>query len=406
MMRLIEKAEQFEEIIQQQHTPLGLVFDIFPPSNGDPVRYVDVEDAAIWTGVYVASQAFRFSATGEQQAMENLERSLAAIHDLRMITGKEGLIARGFLKGTDPSIFDTEGHIGTGDYEGYVWKGDVSRDQCLGVFFGLGIAHPFIESSESKDRATEDIRSLGNHIIDNNLRIIDVDGEPTRYGNFSATPVRVDGFSAILALSVIQTAYGITGDEKFSQYYAKRLVEEDRYHSVARRWLQFGLRVFRNHINYNMAFLALHILITFETDAQRKALYLRLLDGIWGDVRSDLNSFFTFTHHGLLGQGQSGDGAIRDALQSLELFPFPLVNRKVENSKDPSIPRSWIRDRKRRRQARHALPMDRRVPNNFIWKENPRLLDGGSDNGRIFHPVGYLVAYWIGRYYDFISPNA
>jgi len=93
-------------------------------------------------------------------------------------------------------------------------------------------------------------------------------------------------------------------------------------------------------------------------------------------------------------------------LQSLELFPLPLVNRKVENSKDPSIRRSWIRDRKRRRQARHALPMDRRVPNNFMWKENPRLLDGGSDNGRIFHPVGYLIAYWMGRYYDFISPDA
>jgi hypothetical protein len=405
-MRLIEKAERFDEIIQQQHAPLGLVFDIFPPSNGESVRYVDVEDAAIWTGVYVASQAFRFSATGEQQAMENLERSLTAIHDLRMITGKEGLIARGFLEGTDPSIFDTEGHIGTGDYEGYVWKGDVSRDQCLGVFFGLGVAHPFIESSESKDRIAEDIRSLGNHIIDNNLRIIDVDGEPTRYGNFSATPLRVDGFSAILALSVIQTAYGITGDERFSQYYAKRLVEEERYHRVARRWLQVGLRVFRNHINYNMAFLALYILIAFETDAQLKSLYLGLLEGIWDDVRHDLNSFFTFIHHGLPGQGQSGDSAIHDALQSLELFPFPLVNRKVENSKDPSIPKSLIRDRKRRRQSRHPLPMDRRVPNNFIWKENPRLLDGGSDNGRIFHPVGYLVAYWMGRYYDFISPNA
>jgi hypothetical protein len=405
-MRLIEKAERFDEIIQQQHTPLGLALDVFPPSNGKPVRYADVEDAAIWTGIYIASQAFRFSATGEQQAMENLERSLAAIHDLRMITGKEGLIARGFLEGTDPSIFGPEWHRGTGDYEGYVWKGDVSRDQCLGVFFGLGIAHPFIQSSESKDRIVEDIRSLASHIMDNNLRIIDIDGEPTRYGNFSATPLRVDGFSAILALSVIQTAYGITGDEKFSQYYAKRLVEEERYHRIARRWLHFGLRIFRNHINYNMAFLALYILVTFETDAQLKSLYLGLSDSIWRDVRHDLNSFFTFIHHGLRGQSQSGNGAIRDALQSLELFPLPLVNRKVENSKDPSIPKSLIRDRKRRRQARHALPMDRRVPNNFMWKENPRLLDGGFDDGRIFHPVGYLIAYWMGRYYNFISPDA
>jgi len=401
-MKMVEKAQHYDEIIQEQHTPLGLVFDVFPPSNVSPIRYADVEDSAIWTGAYIASQAFRFSVTGNQRAMENIERSLFAIHELRMITAKEGLLARGFLKGTSAPANETEWHKGTGDYENYVWKGDVSRDQYLGIFFGLAVAFPFIQSEVVKNMILVDIHSLADHIIDNNLHIIDVDGKPTQYGNFSVRPFNVDGLSAILALAIIRIAHNITGDEKFRRYYTDYLIRSEQYHKIAWQWLGFGLELFRNYVNYNMAFMALYSLITVEIDSELKLLYLNLLDKIWINVKDDLNSFFTFIHHGMRGI-ISLDEAIRGAIQSLELFPFPLVNRVVENSKDPSISKSFFLDRKWRRQAKYPLPMDHRVPSNFIWKENPRLLDGGSGNGRIFHPASYLVAYWMGRYYRLIS---
>jgi len=330
--------------------------------------------------------------------MENIERSLFAIHELRMITGKEGLLARGFLK--IPA--NEKWHKGTGDYESYFWKGDVSRDQYLGIFFGLAVAFPFIQSAVVNNMILVDIHSLADHIIDNNLRIIDVDDKPTQYGNFSVRPFNVDGLSAILALAVIRIAHSITGDEKFRRYYTDYLIRSEQYHKIAWRWLGSGLELFRNYINYNMAFMALYSLITVEIDSELKSLYLSLLDKIWINVKDDLNSFFTFIHHGLRGM-RVPDDAVHGAIQSLELFPFPFVNRVVENSKDSSIPESFFMDRKWRRQAKYPLPMDRRVPNNFIWKENPRLLDGGSDNGRIFHPAGYLAAYWMGRYYGLIS---
>ena len=399
-MKLIEKAQQFDQIAQQ-HTPLGLILDIYPAS---PVGYLDIEDAAIWTGVYLASQVFKFSVTGEQQADENVERSLAAIGELREITGKSGLIARGFVKWADTSIFGSEGHKGTGDYEEYVWKGDVSRDQYMGVFFGLGAVYRFIQGPETQEKVVELTRSLAIHIMDNNLRIIDVDSEHTRYGNFRVGFPNVDGLTAIMALAAMRLAHGITDDESFERYYKNYLIQKKKYHKIAQRWLPLGLKLFRNHINYNLAFLALFNLVSFETNAQLKSLYLGLLDRIWRDIRHDLNSFFNFIHHGLLGRTDSD--AIRDGVESLRLFPIPLANREVRNSADPDIPISLFRDRKGRKQAKHALPMDCRVPNNFMWKENPCLLDGGADNGRVFHPAGYLIAYWMGRYYNFIPPDA
>lgn len=403
-MKLIEKARQFDEIIQQQHTPLGLAVDLVPSTDEKPIVYLDVEDSAIWTGIYIASQAFRFAVTSENEASKNMERSLSAIHDLRMITGKEGLIARGILKGKDPSVFSTDGYKGTGNYQGYVWNGGVSRDQYLGVFYGMGIAYLLIQNSEAKDRLVEDVRSLANHIVDNNLRIIDIDGKPTQYGNFSSSTLGMDGLGPIMALAVIKIACSITGDDKFKHYYEKQLIKKEGYHTTSRRWLRLGLTLLRNHVNYNLAFLSLYSLISFETESKLKSLYLQLLENIWQDIQDELNSFFNFIHHGL-NQKASVDNAIKDALESLQLFPIPLVNKKIENSKDPSIPKAILRDRKGRRQSRYPLPMDRRVRNNFIWKENPRCLDGGADNGRTYHPVGYLIAYWMGRYYKFISDD-
>jgi hypothetical protein len=313
-------------------------------------------------------------------------------------------MARGFVEWADTSIFRSEGHKGTGNYEGYVWNGDVSRDQYTGVFFGLGTAYQIMQSPETQERIAELTASLAKHIMDNNLRIIDVDVEPTRYGNFRVGFPYVDGFAAILALSSMRLAHGITGNDTFERYYKEYLIQKKRYHKIGRRWLRRGLKLLRNHINYNLAFLAFFNLIRFETNAQLRSLYIGLLDKVWRDIRHDLNSFFNFIHHGLLGRTDSD--AIRDAVESLRLFPIPLNNRAVRNSEDPDIPKSFFRDRKKRKQSKRALPMDRRVPNNFMWKENPRRLDGGADNGRVFHPAGYLIAYWMGRYYDFIPPDA
>ena len=411
-MRLVDKAKEFDQMKANylnrsvSHTPFGLVVDVDFYDDGRFV-YGEIVDAAIWTGVYIASQGFRFAVTNEQQAIENMERSLRAVQDLRMITGKEGLIARGFLKDFYQSRPDWR--QGTGDYQGYVWRGDASRDGYLGVFFGLGIASQYIQSAETKHRAVEDIRSLANHLIDNGLRIIDVDGKPTEHGSFSnkVFGIPLEALGALMALSVIRTAHRITGDEKFKSYYEQELIRKKGYHRTANRFLQLGLRLFGNYINDNLAFLALFSLITSEDDTRLKSGYLSILDQIWKNRRGDLNSFFNVIHHGLLGK-DSGEEAIRDAIDSLKRFPFPLENKDVKNSKDPNIPKAkwpFLRDRQGKAQSRHPLPMDIRVRGNFMWKDNPRRLDGGRNNFQRFHPVAYLISYWMGRYYDLIGPD-
>jgi hypothetical protein len=45
-----------------------------------------------------------------------------------------------------------------------------------------------------------------------------------------------------------------------------------------------------------------------------------------------------------------------------------------------------------------------RCPRKFLWWANPYDLDGCTANPRrIEPPTDYLLAYWMGRYYGFIS---
>ena len=47
--------------------------------------FEDYGDSAIWTGLYVASQAFRYGSTGEQAALDNMENGLRALHRLQIL---------------------------------------------------------------------------------------------------------------------------------------------------------------------------------------------------------------------------------------------------------------------------------------------------------------------------------
>jgi hypothetical protein len=40
-----------------------------------------------------------------------------------------------------------------------------------------------------------------------------------------------------------------------------------------------------------------------------------------------------------------------------------------------------------------------------IWHRNPFELDGGSDSGEERTGCDYLLPYWLGRYYGYISED-
>jgi len=147
------KASEISERIQERHTPFKTILD---PQNESPTstvlrRYARAGDSAIWTGHYLAAEAFRYKITASNAALQNLRRTLEGLGSLVEITGT-GLLARCLFPESwefgAAAINEECRHgirRGTINGEKYLWVGNTSRDQYSGVFFGLGAAYDLVD---------------------------------------------------------------------------------------------------------------------------------------------------------------------------------------------------------------------------------------------------------------------
>jgi len=95
----------------------------------------------------------------------------------------------------------------------------------------------------------------------------------------------------------------------------------------------------------------------------------------------------------------------------LSSFPLSLNNHEIINRKDrdiqqklfpPLVKHSW------RAEAKVPLPIYRRPLSYNEWKQNPFRLDGKfHKRGRVLFPgTDFLLAYWMGRYYQLIGEGS
>jgi hypothetical protein len=116
-------------------------------NTGSVVRSFGYGDSAIWTGHWLAAQAFRHAVTGEPEALANVRSSLEGIGRLIDLNGGTGLPARAAAPVSHPTgaeIAQRGAYRTTvvGADTWVTWAGDgMSRDQLSGLFFGLGVAH-------------------------------------------------------------------------------------------------------------------------------------------------------------------------------------------------------------------------------------------------------------------------
>src|SRR5262245_16960991 len=144
-----DDARAISENILTRHMPFGVIVDpVFEsPGSNLIVSYTHCGDAAIWTGHYLAAEAFRYRVTGE--GMDGVNAALAGIASLVNVTGT-GVLARCLVPVNSPYAHDiTVANAPHGIYQntqaGYYWIGNTSRDQYSGVFFGLAVAYDLVD---------------------------------------------------------------------------------------------------------------------------------------------------------------------------------------------------------------------------------------------------------------------
>jgi hypothetical protein len=182
-----------------------------------PNAYVGFPDTAIWTGHYLAAEAFRYqvcarreangrenTAGGHQEARERALYVLSGIEKLFQVTGVPGLMARCALPDhsplqTDPPLNlpknpnvykpvvlkDSDPAVPPATWRGY-GRGQhpVSRDQYIGVLLGLAFAHEFVP--EARSRTKQLIRGMLSFLEANQWNVI-IPGDDTLPTTFLVT---------------------------------------------------------------------------------------------------------------------------------------------------------------------------------------------------------------------------
>src|ERR1700694_4626532 len=89
--------------IKARHLPYGAILDpIFTLTDSDQIAdYTRCGDSALWTGHYLAAEAFRYKGTQAPDALSNLMASISSLKALIDVTGTN-LLARCMVPANSP----------------------------------------------------------------------------------------------------------------------------------------------------------------------------------------------------------------------------------------------------------------------------------------------------------------
>ncbi|MBI4568104.1 MAG: hypothetical protein HY719_06870 [Planctomycetes bacterium] len=430
---LREKADTYERLFRDHlMTEQGLLVykrplaDVRqPPDPSKPMLTPYLADQAFWSGCQLAAEAFRFEVTGDAQDKAVLHRVLRGVMMLHQITGKEGLITRClmnndlFAKAWMTNEKDREHykpHEGQGEFKGLWWTDNTSRGEYSGMVFGIVNAIKALENEKDEDtvalvkEARRTLIAFGRHLRDHNMRVTDLDGETTRYGEFDAVRYWVIpiGLSALQALATLKAAAWAEGPGGDMERFYERLID-DGYLDVAKH-TKFKAIGKTKHSNDNIAFMSFYVTLSLEQKPDYRARYQESMRLAWGADRDELNSLFNFVYAAMEGEERDADSyhkAIDDGVLTLKWFRKQKTDKEVLNLGREDIRVALFYDIDYLPQAAFALPIYERASNTYEWKANPYTLDdfAGSPGNVVFSGVDYCLAYWLGRRHGFVWPH-
>lgn len=437
---LVEKAAHYDDLARNLHVHDGLLrtVTLTEPGSGEAAYHHHSDNANYWTGLYLASQIFRYAATGEPEALENALTAAEGLHHIQGVTGVPGLMARCYAspeglynnKGEgDPKWYDSTAP----GYEGWRFKADVSKDGMSGVMFAYGVAAALGDvAPEVRDAVAPDAAAVAHNLMDNDLLVIDVTGERTEHGDlFAFSSGGFPGFNALLVSSFFKAAAELSGEQEIADYYYGCLMggfEVDpcrgRDGPVKSPYVELmdemmGLYLENCQENFNnflMAFFSMHTLVRLETEPELLDAYTEVYRSkMWTwpgheyPASEQMNPVYAFLYAG----AADADPADQELALSVEqavcnLKRFPASKGGIETpAGDPDL--EVCKSRGGHPRAADPFPVDERYIDNCVWRLDPYEIPKGSaagDGTLVWSPEDYLLPYWAGRYFGHISPES
>jgi hypothetical protein len=442
---------------------------------GDVEAFHTGENDGLWSSLYLASQAYRYATTKDPEALEMLKLLLDGEVVRMEITGVPGLFTRQYIPPNVPGIacptddahyttdvekddnrwvqiredgcawviphetgvWTKSDHCDLDDYAGWCFLDNVSMDEYSGHMFALAVIGKIVDDEEVRATVADLVGQVADHLIENDLTLVDWDGRITEHGRIYATSFTdPPGFNATVALLYMLMAHELTGREEYKTYYDDCLLQrngtneclpwplekEIPYDTLLEQMLLYvggdGCR--SNWNNISMMYCAVPMLAWYADDSEIRDEIQRVFDKEL--MRKDHpisfigqhNAWFDFlwAAHKKLGPDSDGPAyePVEDGLCMLRQFD-PSQSGKDLDSFLTHDHYCYGRLHKEDNpesssSSEFAMEIYERCPATFVWWGNPYRRHRCSANPRVLRPpTGYLLPYWMGRYYGFITDD-
>ena len=430
LMTLEEKANHYDEMAVKYFTRnegYQVCRELRKYGDLDSGWLPNSDNDGLFTGLYCASQCFRYKVTGDPKAKENARRAVEAMIKLTEITGKPGFTARA-TRYSHEENFGTENREewhyveGNPDME---WLGETSSDEMTGHYFAYGIYFDLVADKKEKKRIAGVVKTITDHIIDNNFHLTDVDGVPTTWANWEPDLLNNDdrwyyerGTNSLEILSFLKTTYHVTGEEKYNDVYNMLVTK----HHYAMNCMQYKVEdCHLAHIDDQLDFTNIYPLIVYTDDNAHKEIFKMGLTHHFDYERVERSPMFNVIY-GALTENYCD---IENAARSLSEMNLDLIRWPVYNSHRKDIVWDYSTEEMGcPPQLKYAVEYSARVL--VHYDGNQLVCDSGAEefininsktvnrtstlpgtagaNGmKAMQPYIYLLPYWMARYYNLIG---
>jgi hypothetical protein len=389
-----EKATAISDLIQRRHIPFGTILDpqFDSPSGTTLVGFARAGDSAIWTGHYLAAEAFRYKVTRAPQALANVRRTLDGLRSLVNVTGTD-LLARCLFPEESEfanSIIKEECRHGVFKtvFEGKdtVWIGNTSRDQYSGVFFGLGVAFDVVEAEDVRTT----VRGLVTRLLDYLLKHL-------------WNVVMPEGALEDCPGRPISTLFVGRPEQQLNFLQIGRHVDPARFESKYKNFRRFfgpftssqiRLEVLDPHGSYfkfNLASVNLYNLIRLEEKRSRSLRHYREAYAILRNTTKGHGN----AHFNMIDREINGPDAARDA-ETIALLEAWLKRPTRDDFIDLRSTHAACPPPDDR--ACQPIAVEERVRTDFLWQRSPFLLFGGGAGTIEGNGIDFILPYWMARH--------
>ena len=359
--------------IQARHMPFGTILDpvYASPASNQIVGYTRCGDSALWTGAYLAAEAFRYKVTQSADALNNVKTALAGLKALADVTG-DNRLARCMVLAASPYAagIEREEAANTIHQNGqWIWVDNTSRDQVVGAFFGLGAAFDLVDDATVKsgiaDLATRLIGFVAPHQWSPNDDISNT---------FELRPEELQ--------MLLQVARHVNPSNSISGPFLALPVETAVLVDVQSN---------SSYYKFNLDYMTFYNLVRLQNNGENQGAYRIVRD----HTVSHQNAFFDIVDAALAGANASRDAEMRSLLDQWLQRP----KREVYVDLSHTVPVCGS-------EACQPIPVALRPTVEFLWQIDPFQLTGADDGTVESSGIDYILPYWMGRYYGVIAGGA